>query len=607
MLPNRLLMRPLCLALVLSGCAAVVHAQAPTPSATLTDREATLQAIAATRTPAAAPAADAPVQAVVKPVAALIEAADEAGAEAEANDRLAKERNLFHRPDVLKGNIKFWRKVFAEYSENQSVIHDLRKPDRIYTVLDFRDQATSLSRVQLSRLKNDEEDATKARTALMLRQTAALVDTPEAMNAEHRRLAALFSGDESALLDAASNIRTQRGLQERTREAINISGQYLPEMERIFADAGLPRLLTRLPFVESSFNINAYSKVAAAGLWQFMPSSARMYMRHNQVADERADPWTSTRAAAQHLKDDYDALGSWPLALTAYNYGRGGVARALKESGSSTLDEMLVRFNGPRFGFASRNFYAEFLAATDVERDWKQHFGEMQRKAPLRFDTVTIDRYTPYRTLVKAAGIDPESFRQLNPSYHDTVTGGRLYVPAGDTIRLPAGQAAAFKVAYSRLGSDETFSRQRQTHFSYKVKSGESLAVIAKRYGTSESTLRSLNGLKKGKLRAGKVIRIPNDGDDVPAEAVASTAVESERAEPPVSGSSKPKSAPASKSGQSTVASRSKSTRTHKVASGQTLSGIAAKYNVSVAALKQENKLPKSGVIKPGMKLKIPS
>lgn len=578
------LIRSLSLAVLLAGFVTSSPAQSPATE----PNAPTLKAIAA---PAATPA-------LVQPVTALIQAADDAGAEAEANDRLAKERKLFDRPAVLKGNIRFWRKVFAEYSDNQSAIHDMRKPDRVYAVLDFRADAETLSKIQLARLKNSEEGNQRERIAAELRSTAALVETPEAMNAEQRRLAALFAGDEAALADAASNLRAQRGLKERTREAISLSGQYLPEMERIFADAGLPRLLTRLPIVESSFNIKAYSKVAAAGLWQFMPGSARMYMRHNQIADERRDPWISTRAAAAHLKDDYDHLGSWPLALTAYNYGRGGVARALKDSNSNTLDEILVRFNGPRFGFASRNFYAEFLAATDVERDWKKHFGDVERKAAVRFETVSIERYTPYRTLVKASGLDAEKFRTLNPSYHDPVIAGRLYVPAGDNIRLPAGEAAAFKAAYARLGAGETFSKQRQTQFSYRVKKGESLAAIARRYGTSEATLRSMNGLKKGKLRAGKTLRIPNNGNDSPvqlAEAGETTA--------------EPDTKPDSKSSSKARGGKAKTQplRTHKVASGQTLSSIAARYKVSVASLQRHNTLPRSGVIKPGMKLKIPS
>ena len=357
-------------------------------------------------------------------------------AKAAADDPLAHERAIFPRPRVLRGNIAFWRKVFAEYSRHQSVIHDIRKPERVYQVLDFRDSVASAGN-GLGSLKNSEEEAAKRRIAQLLRETAALIETPDAMSEDQRRLAALFAEEPTALLTAAEFIRAQRGLREQTAEAMKISGQYLPEMERIFEQKGLPKLLTRLPIVESSFNVEAYSKVAAAGLWQFMPSTAKMYMRYNHISDDRKDPWRSTRAAADHLADDYRVLRDWPLAVTAYNYGRGGLVKALREVGGTGLDDLIERFNSPRFGFASRNFYAEFVAATDVERDWREHFEGVERRPAVRFDEVRLPRYTPWATLVRLSGGDEAAFKRLNPAYREVITGGKLYVPAGDVIRVP--------------------------------------------------------------------------------------------------------------------------------------------------------------------------
>ena len=572
-------------------------------------------------------------------------------AKAVSDDPLASERALFTRPSVLKGNIAFWRKVFSEYSKHQSVIHDIRKPERVYQVLDFR-QSVGAPGVQLDSLKNREEAVAKIRIAELLRQTAALAETPEAMSDDQRRLAALFADDPTGLISASDYIRVQRGLREQTGEAMKISGQYLPEMERIFEQQGLPRLLTRLPFVESSFNVAAYSKVAAAGLWQFMPSSAKMYMRFNNVADDRRDPWRSTRAAADHIKDDYRVLGDWPLAVTAYNYGRGGLMRALKEVSGNSLGDLVERFDSPRFGFASRNFYSEFVAATDVERDWKTHFEGLERRQAVRFDEVNLPRYTPWNTLVRVAGGDEQGLRLLNPAYREAVLQGKLYVPAGDNIRLPEGKGPGFLAAYKVLGSSQTFSHQREQFFMVKVRRGESLGAIATRYGVSQNTLKSLNGLKKGRVRAGMRLRVPNLGDDdtatlhaaadkagdavevaaAPASEPARPATETPAACPKQGKKGRQRKAcqPASKAAdRSEVASTAEpvrqsssqrrekaavaaelaaaSSRFHTVKPGQTLGSIANRYKTTVKALMHLNELARANSIRPGMKLKLPT
>jgi len=420
----------------------------------------------------------------------------------------------FPEPEILKPSIGFWTRVFGEFSEYQSVIHYQAQPYKIYAILDFRDEiAAGRSVADVRRLQKRVEESTKRRLDGQLRIVHQHRSNPDALSGEERLLWSLLSDsdDPQRYQNAIGEWRAQRGLKERTRRALEISGAYLPEMERIFEAYGLPTRLTRLPLVESSFNVEAYSKVGAAGLWQFMPSSARIYMELNEAVDQRADPWASTEAAAKHLRDDYETLGNWPLALTAYNHGRAGLARGLRETGGSTLEDLLTRWDGGRrFGFASRNFYAEFIAASNVEDDYRAHFGAVDRDAPLRFETVRTEHYVPYEVLRRISGVDDDTFRRLNPAYRDDVIEGNLHVPPSTLIRVPVGHADAFRAQYAALSAGERFEGQRHFYSQHRVRSGDTFQRIARHYGTSVRAVLAANpGIKPSRLRPGQVIRIP--------------------------------------------------------------------------------------------------
>jgi membrane-bound lytic murein transglycosylase D len=377
-------------------------------------------------------------------------------------------------------------------------------------------------------------------------------------------------------------------------------------METTFRDHDMPVSLTRLPLVESSFNIEAYSKAGAAGLWQFIPSSARIYMRLNNIVDDRRDPWTSTDAAARHLKDDYRVLGDWPLAITAYNHGRSGIARALTSVNGSTIVDLIQNFNGSRFGFAGKNYYAEFLAAIDVERKYARSQDQSRQRDVMRFDVVETKHYVPYETLRRLCGANDDLFRRLNPAYRPEVIEGKMYVPPGHLIRVPAGSAKTFEVAYSKLSSDERFDSQRLMYELVKVKKGDNLGKIAKRFGVSTTQLASINGLgKKRHVRPGQILKVPPHLESRPGPITVAV------------GESKPQQTRAQKRAEEAEATQSASKKTkgktvavsyqtHRVKSGQTLSGIAKRYNTSVSSLRKANNLSSQSHITPGMKLKIP-
>ena len=458
------------------------------------------------------------------------------------------------------------------------------QPHKIYTVLDYRDEAARLGPAGARRAQAQGEKAVKKELDQHLKRVHLLRNTPEQLTPVEKKIYDLLADnpDPDRYKKAIGRFRSQRGLKEATERALHVSGRYLSKMESIFQAEGLPVLLTRLPLVESSFNVEAYSKVGAAGLWQFIPSSARIYMRLDEAVDERRDPWTSTLGAARHLKDDYAALGNWPLAITAYNHGRGGLARGLREVNGDSLEDLLGRWDGKRFGFASRNFYASFLAATDVERDYRTHFGDVDRGTAIEFDVVQTQHYVAYDVLRRSAAVDETLFRQLNPGFRPEVMDGRLYVPPHSSIRVPPGQAEPFKLAYAALGNEERFDQQRFYFVRYRVQGGDTLGTIARRYRVSLSSLKQANGIGGSNfLRIGQTLRIP------PGHA-------------PVRGAKFPSPPPAPQADPSGYLQ-------HLVTSGQNLYTIARQYRTTIATLRQLNGLDESQMLHAGATLKVPT
>lgn len=486
----------------------------------------------------------------------------------------------FPVPPDLQPAVAFWTDIFSKYSDDESLVQDGDDPARIYQHLDFRAQAQQLSDAALDRLRSDQEQQASATVIEALNKLAAHHGDSAGLSPLAQHLRTLFPDDvtPARLRRAADQVRVQRGLRGRTRRALQVAGRYLPAMERIFAGYDLPLALTRLPLVESSFNTAAYSKAGAAGIWQFIPSSARLYMRLNQIQDPRRDPWTSTDAAARHLRDDYHAMGDWPLAVTAYNFGSVGLHRALEKIHGRTLSDLLQRYDSPRFGFASRNFYAEFLAAVQVSRNAGELFGDLPKSQPIQFRKVRIRDYLTYDTVRALSGADARTFAELNPAFTDPVVEGHLYLPPGTAIRVPPDDQQRFETLYAALDPSLRHHRQRLWAVRYRVRRGDVLGGIAARYHVSVAALMRVNGLRSARLvRAGRVLNIPNRH----ARPVAHVIL---------------------------VADHPRSRRyfVHRVRRGQTLSGIALRYGASVSAIRRLNGLRDADLVRAGRHLKIP-
>ncbi len=433
----------------------------------------------------------------------------------------------FPRPAGLEPQIRFWRSVFAEYSERQVLLHDAWDLDKVYKVLDFRPHvAAGLSEAEVDRIQRAETAAELDRLRATFRRLHAHGDRPEGLDAEARRLWDLYRDDPAPdrFLQAAGEkrLRSQRGLRERFREGLRLSRRYLPEMERIFREARLPVELTRLPLIESCFDVNAYSKVGAAGVWQFMPATGRLFMTVNDLVDERRDVLIATRGAARFFEDLYDRLGAWPLAITAWNHGPAGVARAVRTVGTRDILRIVREYRGPAFGFASRNFYAEFLAALDIDRDVTAYFGDLT-PAPLPPTREhRLERALGIEVAARLARTDRDTLAGLNPALMDAVVSGRRHIPAGYRLRLPAAGADGFETRLAQLDAEDkvvrvaaakapSAGRRTPTTFvTHRVQRGQTLSHIAKRYRVSVTGLRTANGLRKSSpLRVGQVLKIP--------------------------------------------------------------------------------------------------
>jgi len=307
------------------------------------------------------------------------------GARAFAGTELA-----FPRPVAIEQNVKFWVDVFATYSERDFIVHDRDQVDRVYHVIHLPGDGDP-TREEVA----DINDYLKNKYAAALNRLAA--GQPPA-NSEEQRIADMFKGEpSSAYAVAAQNLRVQQGLRERFREGLLRSKYYRPTMERIFRGAGLPPELVTLATVESGFYSRAKSSAGAVGIWQFTRGTGKQYMRITRYHDDRLDPTTETRAAAALLRSNYDALGSWPLAITAYNYGTGGTLAAAAEYGGD-YDRIVRNYNGPHFGFAVRNYYSEFLAALQIHQDEDKYFPDLKYSETPQPPPVRTD-FTPPRRL----------------------------------------------------------------------------------------------------------------------------------------------------------------------------------------------------------------
>lgn len=347
---------------------------------------------------------------------------------------------------------------------------------------------------------------------------------------------------------------------------------YFPIFEAALEKEKLPLELKYMPVIESALRPNAVSRAGAAGLWQIMPITAKgLGLEVNSLVDERRSPIKSSEAAAKYLKDLYNIYNDWSLAIAAYNCGPGNVNKAIIRSGGKR-DFWGIYHHLPQ---ETRGYVPAFIAANYILTYYEEHnICPVAAEIPLATDTIVINNRINLQQISAVLNTPIEMLRELNPQYRNDIVPGNI---KPYHLRLPV------QLMHAYINSQDSISNYRQEYFArqktvepakleygyHKIRSGETLSTIAKKYHTTVTKLKELNGMKNSNIRAGQSLKVPGAGN--------------------------------TNSGTSGASNKS-----HKVKSGETIGAIASRYGVSVNSLKSINGL-NSNLIRIGQVLKIPA
>ena len=439
----------------------------------------------------------------------LEESEDSNDVPAEDDSKLIEElstpdANLFHVPSSLQTNVNFWKRIYSEFTTSQVVVHDKDNLNVIYDVVDIGSGGYG------NKMRRGKVNEARRKYRTILTAIHNKLKKGGLLTGEEIEVYRKFDGidNPNKFLIAAGNLRSQLGQKDRFIAGLKRSGRYIDKMREIFRSYNLPEELTALPHVESSFNYEAYSSVGAAGVWQFMRSTGRLFMTINYVVDERRDPIFSTVAAAKLLKRNYEELGSWPLAIIAYNHGLSGMKRAKERVGEDVTD-VINGYRSRMFGFASKNFFCEFLAALDVSKNYKEYFGDIEFEKPVEYDVVKVESYLDIAGISKHMGLSKDEIKYLNPALRPPVFVSRRFIPKGFELKIPKGRQLDINNMYASL--PKNMINQTQKHSSWHtVEDGDTLTTIAQRHNITVSAIMDINELDNiNRIYPGQTLKLP--------------------------------------------------------------------------------------------------
>lgn len=414
-----------------------------------------------------------------------------------------------------------------------------------------------------------------------------------------------------------ATVRSYINLYANTRKRsssviLGLAQYYYPRMAAIFDKYDVPEELIYITIIESSLNPTAVSPAGATGIWQFMYQTGKMYgLEVNTFIDDRRDPMKATDAAARHFRDLYNIFGDWGLAISAYNCGANGVRRAIARSGGKT-NFWEVRPYLPR---ETQNYFPAYIGALYMMKYYKMHgITPADIRIPLDVDTIMVKKEVHFEQIAHVLDINIEEIKTLNPQYKRNVIPAfsesfPLRLRRRDLERFEEMQDSIYKYEYDTYfgplqvyvntytGKDDGGTTTKKKY--HVVRSGESVAKIANKYGISVAELKKMNHLKSNYLKVGQKLLVgytyvaapkPKDSTNVARDSTAT----------------KPVTTPQTPSTNQSQSSTPRPT-TYVVKSGDSMYKIATKYGLTVKQLADYNHITNVNNIRVGQVLKIPT
>jgi len=432
------------------------------------------------------------------------------------------ESDIFPVPAIIKHNVAFWIRIYTEVSLKEGLLHDRDYPQIVYEKSPTGD-----------RKGKERDEFIRSRIKIYADAITAIRDSaPEKWGATEKFVAEMFkNAPADAINDAENRIRHQTGQRERFKQGLERSTMYLDTISVILKKNNVPDELKYLPHVESSFDAEAYSKVGAAGLWQFMRATGRLYMKVNYMFDERSDPIIATEAAAKFLRANFDMLKTWPLAITAYNHGPHGMRRAAEALGTHDIAVILEKHESASFKFASKNFYACFLAVLQIMEKPEKYVKNINYKPKWQATSIKLPFAIGTDALCRSLKITEQEFKRLNPAMRPVVFSQKKTLPAGHSVNIPVTINAADAIAAldrstpppQRIAAAQESERDFDGY--YTVARGDNLLSISNRLGVSMTELAEANNItNSSRIYVGQVLVAPSSKSASVAAKAAGTA-----------------------------------------------------------------------------------